>query len=166
MQTLRTNARNETQTFYTNARELHESASPLIANIKNFALNSSDPSLVYEAAGVLPPDPPSPLAPPTTPVNIRRTVNPTGSITLFWDATGPTGTIYNVKRKLNTETSYTLVGQGDSSDKSFTDETVPSGTTSVTYIIQGVRGPLVGLESQAITIAFGVGGAQAAAAAA
>ena len=157
VQTIRTDAKNETQTFYANADDMHASAAPLVANIKNFAENSADPQVVYDASGVLPADPPSPQSPPTVPTNIRRTVNPSGSITLFWDATGPTGSVYNVKRKLATEAIYTLIGQGDGVDKSFTDITLPVGTTSVTYIIQGVRGPLVGPESQAVTITFGVG---------
>ncbi|MCH9057528.1 MAG: hypothetical protein IIB55_02745, partial [Planctomycetes bacterium] len=64
-------------------------------------------------------------------------------------------------RRLATETGFTFVGQGDGSDKSFSDSTVPPGTTSATYIIQGVRGSRTGLQSQPIVVFFGTADADA-----
>jgi hypothetical protein len=89
-----------------------------------------------------------------------------GSIKVQWDATGPAGTIYNVTRQLPGETEFAFIGQGDGSDKSFIDATVPAGTASASYRVQGVRGPLVGLQSVTFTVFFGAAGASGVSAAA
>ena len=162
VQSIRGDARNATDTYHDRATAMRHSASPLIANIKNFADNQADPQIVYDAANVSPKDPPSPAPAPSQPTNIKRVVEPDGAVTLRWEASAPTGAIYNVTRKLAAETGFTFVGQGDGSDKSFSDATVPPGTTSATYIIQGVRGSKTGPQSLPIVVFFGSADAEAA----
>ncbi len=155
VQAIRGEAMNETQLFRDKATTMRQAASPAIANIKNFADNAADPQAIYLAANVSPKDPPSPAPAPSMPINIKRVIQPDGAVTLRWDAVGPVGTIYNVTRKLTGETSFSFVGQGDGSDKSFTDSTVTPGTTTATYLIQGVRGSKAGLLSNPIVVFFG-----------
>ena len=160
VQTIRGDSRNATASYDDKATAMRHNASPLIANIKNFAENQADPQVVYDAANVSPKDPPSPAPAPSQPTNIRRVIEPDGAVTLSWDAIAPVGAIYNVTRRLATETGFTFVGQGDGSDKSFSDSTVPPGTTSATYIIQGVRGSKTGPQSQPIVVFFGTADAE------
>ena len=87
-------------------------------------------------------------------------LNGDGSVTVSWDARGPTGTVYNVSRKLATEAVFTFIGQGAAQDKQFIDATVPAGTITAAYIIQGVRGGNLGLMSNAMTVFFGTADAE------
>jgi len=50
------------------------------------------------------------------------------------------------------------VGVGGTMTKQFTDENIPVGTDSVSYIIQGFRGDKPGTPSDQIVVQFGVGG--------
>ena len=167
VQTVRGDSKNATEAFKVSGDGMRANASLLISTIKAFADASANPQLVYDAANVSPKDPPSPAPAPSQPTNIKRVVEPDGAVTLRWEASAPTGAIYNVTRKLAAETGFTFVGQGDGSDKSFTDSTVAPGTTTATYLIQGVRGDKTGLLSNPIVVFFGtVGGDVVAAAAA
>jgi hypothetical protein len=166
VESLRSDAKVATQAFHTNGKALRVKAAGLITNIKSYATTVPSAQQVYDAAGLLTPSPPTPAAPPQVPTDIRRTIEPDGAVTLKWSGRGPVGTVYNVTRKLATEAAFSFVGQGNASDKSFTDATVAPGTVSATYIIQGVRGDLVGLQSQPVTVYFGAAGSGAMAAAA
>ncbi len=158
VETIRSESKTKTVELSAEIDAVHDKAANMILTIKAFAENSGTPATVYALAQILPADPATPAAPPTQPINIDYRIQPDGSITLSWDATGPSGTIYNVTRQLPTETSFSFVGQGDSSDKSFTDTTVPAGSVNVSYRIRGVRGPLVGPQSLTFTINFGTSG--------
>ena len=77
----------------------------------------------------------------------------------MWEATGPTGTNYNVTRQLHGESDFTFIGQGDGTTKSFVDTALPSGTAHANYRIEGIRGARVGPQSVTFTIFFGSVGA-------
>jgi len=158
VQTIRADSKGKTTEFHGQAKIARDKAAGMIANIKAFADAHDDPSVVYALANVSPANAPSPSAPPTQPFNLGYRVQSNGSIKVEWDATGPAGTIYNVTRQLPGETEFTFVGQGDGSDKSFVDTTVPAGTANASYRIQGVRGSQVGLQSVTFTVFFGTAG--------
>jgi hypothetical protein len=158
-QQIRAESKAKTTDFYAKTKAMHDNAAVMIQTIKAFADAAPIPATVYTLAQVSPPDPASPLAPPTQPINLSYRVQPNGSIKLAWDATGPSGTIYNVTRQLPGETAFTFVGQGDSSDKSFTDAALPAGSASASYRVQGVHGSLIGPESLTFTVFFGTAGA-------
>ena len=166
VQAARTEAKAETQSWYTNADELHTKAAELITLIKSFAANSRSSAAVYLAADMTPRNPPSPAPPPEQPGNLKATLNGDGTVTISWDGRGPTGTVYNVSRRLPAETSFAFIGQGDGRDKSFTDATVPTGSASALYIVQAVRGSDVSTPSSAFNVLFSSGDAGAASAAA
>ena len=152
---IRGDSKAATTAFHLNGDDMRANASGAIATIKSFAVNSADPPAVYLAAGITPPDPRTPVAPPEQPSGLKATLNGDGSVTVSWDARGPTGTVYNVSRKLATEAVFTFIGQGAAQDKQFIDATVPAGTITAAYIIQGVRGGNLGLMSNAMTVFFG-----------
>ena len=162
VQQIRDDSRASTQSWYSVSDTLHAKAADLITTIKSFAANNADPAAVYLAAGMTPKDPPSPVAAPEQPGNLRATLNGTGSVTIAWDGRGPTGTVYNVSRRLPAETSFAIIGQGDGRDKTFTDDTVPGGTVSALYIVQAVRGGDVSPPSSAFNVLFSTGDAGAA----
>lgn len=143
-------------------------ASDLIRIIKGFAENSADPAAVYALAQLPPPAPPVPLPAPGVPTNIGVTLEPSGAVTLSWDAADAaagTGAYFNVSRKLPGQTAFTLVGgspgtNSESRRMSFTDFTVPTSAAGAgaQYIIQGRRGARSGEMSEAITVQFGIEG--------
>ena len=155
VESVRTDAKNATQGFYTAADAMHDAASPMIASIKSFAESSSDPGTVYTAAEVLPPDPPSPIAPPSQPSIDGASLDGNGWVTINFSATGPIGTVWQVSRQLAGETSYSIIGNADVKTKSFVDATVPAGTTNAMYQVQGIRGSIVGPVSFGFDVKFG-----------
>lgn len=158
VQEIRAESKGKTTDFHGKAKVARDKAAGMIANIKAYADAQTDPAVVYALANVSPASAPSPSAPPAQPVNLSYRVQSDGSIKVQWDATGPVGTIYNITRQLPGETEFTFIGQGDGSDKSFVDATVPAGTASASYRVQGVRGPLVGSQSVTFTVFFGAAG--------
>ena len=155
VESARQDSKNSTQTFYTDADTMHQAASPMVANIKNFADNSSNPDAVYFAAEVSPVSPKTPAPPPATPVITGATINGDGSVTIGFDATGSVGTVWQVARQLSTETSFSFVGNADVKTKSFIDSTLPAGPASATYQVTGIRGSLSGLPSFGFEVKFG-----------
>jgi hypothetical protein len=159
-QIARASSKSATLDFYTQTDAMRDSAVDLVATIKAFAEKTNDPN-VYVLANVSPQDPPSPLPLPTQPTNATAELGGNGAVTINFDAIGPGGTVWQVWRQLPTETEYTFVGNANSRTKSYLDATIPAGTSSAQYTIQGVRGSTTGPVSFAITVQFGgVSGAE------
>lgn len=130
----------------------------LIRTIKAFAATSNNPN-VYVVAEIPPPAAPTPAPPPGQPTTFKVELTPSGAIMLSWkavNATSSSGVYFSVRRKLNDESGFTLVGNTGS--KSFVDDTIAQGVTGATYIIQGFRGTNPGPESDQLSVQFGVGG--------
>ncbi len=155
VESLRVDARNATQAFYTAADDLHDTAAPMVATIKSFAESSPTPSVVYAAAEVLPSDPPSPVGPPSQPSIDNATLDGNGFVTIDFSATGTAGTVWQVARQLATESVYSILGNADVSTKSFVDKTVPAGTVSAMYQVTGIRSSIVGPASFGFDVKFG-----------
>ncbi len=150
-----------TAAYHDRAAAMKGYASGLITTIKAFAATGSDPSGVNRGAGITAPAPRSPAPAPEAPVVMHATLVGDGSITIHFKGRGPTGTVWNISRKLAGETVYTTVGTADVATKSFTDRTLPAATSSATYRVQGVRGSLSGSPSFPMVVGLGrdVGGA-------
>jgi hypothetical protein len=87
----------------------------------------------------------------------RAWLNGNGSLTLKWKSDNPAGvggTMYQVWRKIGVGAFEYCGGTGS---KVFTDATVPPGTTSICYQIQGVRSTAAGSWSQ-FNVNFFTGG--------
>jgi len=145
---------------------MRAAASLMIADIKSFANNAAVPATVYTAAAITPADPRSPVGAPEQPFGVTASVGGDGSITINFSGRGPVGTVWDVSRKLASETTYSAIGRADVATKSFTDTTVPSTVSSATYRVQGVRGSDAGLFSQPFVVQFGSADGVAASAAA
>ncbi|HYF14165.1 MAG TPA: hypothetical protein VD971_03735 [Phycisphaerales bacterium] len=140
-------------------------AATLVRAIKNYAEAQADPASIYAAAQIPPPAEPAPLPAPGKPTNITVTLQPSGAITIAWDAenaAASTGAFFNVLRKLPGESAFVGIGGAPGSTSlsrrmGFTDGSVPTAAAAsgVRYIVQGQRGTLVGLPSDAIVVQFG-----------
>lgn len=153
--TIRGLAKNATVSFKVKAHDMRHTAALAIARIKNQANNAPNPEDIYDAASVSPPASRTPVGPPSQPSAIVATLNGDGSVTIHFEATGPTGTTWHVTRKLAGETSLSFVGVADPATKSFMDLTIPAGSASAAYQVQGVRGTLIGPVSFEFNVAFG-----------
>ena len=78
-----------------------------------------------------------------------------GSVTINFQGNGPIGTVWQVSRKLPSETGFSFIGNADASTKSFTDATVPAGIVSADYQVQGIRGSVTGPVSFGFNVKFG-----------
>jgi hypothetical protein len=143
-----------------------DNAADLIRVIKGFAELTSNPNAVYSLAQIPPPATPVPAAAPGKPTDINVTLESSGAVTFTWEATNSAasgGAFFNISRKLPGQTSFTPLGgtSGSTSESrrmTFTDATVPTSAAGAgaQYIIQGQRGTLVGLASDAVVVQFGV----------
>lgn len=129
--------------------------------LKTFADNkptTAQRDAVYTAAQLPLPSSGGVLPPPTTPFETKADPNANGTVTVKWKATGNSGCVYLVFRKLAGNNTFAQIGY--ISKKTFVDGTVPAGTTSCQYQVQAVRGQQTSTASQPVSVQFGAGGAQ------
>jgi hypothetical protein len=161
----RQTAKAATTTFHNNTKTMRDTAADLIALIKAYAESKNDPN-IYAIAQIPPPSPPTPATAPTQPINFAVTVEPTGALTLTWESensASSTGGFFTVQRRLGGVGGYQTIGGtpgvgGGGRRNTFTDDTLPSGTPTLSYIVTPMRGTLTGTPSEALNITFGVGG--------
>ena len=128
--------------------------------IKAFIENSGDTSL-WGAAGIEPPSPRGRAANPNAPTDLKAQIDSEGNLTVSWKASQPRGVdkvVYLVRRSIDGGEFALLDTVGE---KSFTDETVSSGTRTVAYTVQAKRGNQRSPLSSSLTVRFGRGGAGA-----
>ncbi|OAB63720.1 hypothetical protein AY599_28265 [Leptolyngbya valderiana BDU 20041] len=117
-----------TQAWYDKADAAMDFARELILKIK--AKAATDPQ-VYVLAQVSARANPGETPPPESPSPIVATLIKGGPLRLDWKCTGPRGTFYIVKRKLEGENAFSIIATV--TDKVFTDNTLPRGIDQVTY---------------------------------
>lgn len=137
--------------------DLRAEAAELVRFIKAYAQSQAVPADVYSAAEISPPAPPAPAAAPGQANDFHAELNGDGFITLKWKApvTGNGTVVWLISRKIDAG-AFTSVGV--SGERAFTDETIPLGSTSVSYKVQGQRGQTLGPVSFPFTLQFGVDG--------
>ncbi|HEX3355954.1 MAG TPA: hypothetical protein VHS31_03140, partial [Tepidisphaeraceae bacterium] len=104
---------------------------------------------------------PSPKPAPGTPSNFKVSLDGNGALNLAWKCNNPagtSGTIYQVWRRIGGVGDFSYLG--GTGDKTFIDDTLPAGSSSVTYQVQAVRSTAVGAWAQ-FNVNFGVGGSGA-----
>jgi hypothetical protein len=148
----RNTARNATITSRTSYSAMNNLMGALIKTIRSHAQATGDKD-VYALAGIQPPAPPTPKPAPGIPTDVTTTVDNMGRIVLRWKSKNgapSTGAAFQIRRKLDGQSTFRLVAtvQG----RSFTDEAIPSGTISATYIIKGIRGNSAGEPSEPTTV--------------
>lgn len=167
-QSARAASKAATTEFYSTTRDMRDQAAVLIAAIKSYAEQQSDPMAVYAAAQIPPPAAPTPAVAPGKPTNFTITLEPTGAVTLSWDASNASassGGFFDISRKLPGSSTFLSVGGAPGSTTEsrrmfFTDVSVPASAASagVQYIVTPRRGTLTGTPSDAITVQFGIDG--------
>jgi hypothetical protein len=152
-------AKTATQNFYDKVRALHSgpgAGQDMIDTIRVFAETKNDPN-VYTLAQIPPPATPGTTPPPGTPFEFTVGLLQNGALELKWKCNNPSGTqgtIYEVMRKIASG-AFNFVGA--TGVRTFTDETIPSGSAPVTYRITAVRSTSRGSPAQ-FTVNFGIGG--------
>ncbi|UYV11230.1 MAG: hypothetical protein NCW75_07925 [Phycisphaera sp.] len=130
--TARQASKASTLNWYDKADAAMNWARDLILKVKTHAAINNDPQ-VYVLAQMSPKDPPGETPAPDVPSDIKAELLDQGRVRLTWKGKGPRGTFYIVKRRLTSETNFTVVATV--TDKAFTDEALPFGTDRVTYAI-------------------------------
>lgn len=147
-----------TTTENTSVASMLASGRAVVNIMKAFIENAHNPVLWGQAG--LEPDAGGGTAPdPVAPHHLSAGLDSQGDVIVKWKTSQPpgvSGVIYSVKRALDGGDYVLLDSVGG---KTFTDETVPIGTHSVSYTIKAKRGTQESDWSEALTVRFGrVGG--------
>lgn len=152
---IRADSKSKTQEFNSDMTDIHKEAANAISTIKAYAATTDDPAAVYTLAGLTQADPRQPAPPPAMPTNVLATLVNNGTVDVTWEGSGPVGTVYEVYRKANVETEFTLLGVADARTKEWNDTTLPGAPVSATYQVRAVRGADMSAFSAQSTIQFG-----------
>ncbi len=134
--TARDAAKAATAAWHQSADQMKSFSSSLIAELKSYARGEGG-EVVYQLAQISKRAQPGEAPPPAVPTSLTSSLTNQGDVALTWKGKGPTGTRYIIERKLPAETKFFFLG--DTSDKAFTDKTVPSGATPVVYQVIAVH---------------------------
>jgi hypothetical protein len=129
----------------------------MIETIKTTAATKNDPN-VYVLAQIPPPASGGVTPPPGTPFDFTVGLLQDGSLELKWKCNNPSGTqgtIYEVKRKSGTATTFVFLAA--SGVKTFIDDSLPVNASLSTYQVTAVRSTTRGTPAQ-FTVHCGVGG--------
>ncbi len=151
-------AKGATATQKGTTQDARQMTADLIRSIEVFAAAQADPTAVYTLAQIPAPAVPSPAPPPGTPNDFKVGLNDDGSVLLSWKCPNPIGTqgtIYEVRRKPAGPSAFTFIGA--TGVRKFTDDTLMSGSSPVTYQVTAVRSTQRG-EPASFNVTFGVGG--------
>lgn len=164
-QEARATAEAATQAFHRAVAAMNSAGVGVLSTIRVYA-ESTDNSGVLDVALVSPRAPGSPLPPPGKPSRPTVELLLSGGVRLGWTCKNPPGsegTIYEVCRRVGAPGTPGAWGPltflGTTGRRSFTDETIPRGTTSLIYQITAVRSTARGEPSQ-LSVNFGVEGAE------
>lgn len=156
-ETARNAAKSATLTQDSDLDEAFNSCSDLIRIIRAYAESQANPNTVYAAADIPAPATPQPTLPPGTCKTYSATILDGGSLQINWKCTNPPGTsgvVYEVRRRIAMG-EYVFIGAVGT--KKFIDNTLPAGSSTVTYQVTGTRGNQRGVSSS-FNVTFGVGG--------
>lgn len=153
-------AKAATTAMHNAVRAMHTLGAVDLAKIKAYADVTNDPN-VYAKAQIPMPATPAPVGPPGTPFDFTVALEQTGAVTLKWKCNNPSGaagTVYEVRRRLSaTGGGGTFDYVGSQGVKSFTDDSIPGGSTALTYQITAIRSTKRGTPGQ-FNVNFGLGG--------
>ncbi len=148
---------------------MHLLLSDAVQSIRLFAESTANPN-VFTLAQIPAPATPQPAPPPMQPVQLGASIIPGGVLRISFKATDPASsgaTTYLVSRKLATENAFRVIGSAGSSRgtnganlprgfKFFDDNSLPSGSNNMQYMVQGQRGSVYGMPSETFTVTIGV----------
>lgn len=150
--TSRNTAKNNTIAANTAFASMNNFLAALVKSIRSYAQATGNQE-VYALAGLAPPAPPTPKPVPGIPTDVTTTVDNMGRIVLRWKSTNSapsSGAAFQVRRKLAGQSKFRVIATVQS--RRFTDESIPTGTLSATYIIKGFRGNNAGEPSEPVVV--------------
>lgn len=136
---------------------METSGAAIIKQIRSKAATAGDG--VYTLAQIPAPATPSPRPAPGTPTDFTVELFQDGSLELKWKCANPagaSGTIYQVWRRVEAEGEFQYLG--GSGARKYLDNTIPAGSSQVTYQIQAVRSTAIGAFAQ-FNVNFGTSSA-------
>jgi len=142
-QELQNAARAATIEFNLAVADMEAVASGVLRQIRLKAATAGES--VYALAAIPVPTAPSRLAPPGQPCDFYVRLDASGALELRWKCKNPagsTGTIYQVWRKVDGTDGFTHLGA--TGVKCIIDDTLPAGSSQVTYQVQAARSTAVG----------------------
>lgn len=151
-------AKTATATSNVSASDLRSFGGKQINSIRSFAEGSGGPG-VYAIAEIPAPADPSPAPAPGEPYDLVADLDNNGFVVLTFKAdaaSAHTGVFFEVRRQLNGQSGFTLVGS--TGTKTFTDTGIQAGTASAVYNITAKRGELSSPTSENIYVPFASGG--------
>lgn len=131
--------------------------SQLVQTIRAFAVQTGDPQ-VYATAEIEPRKDPTPI-PPFPASNLSYVLTTSGALKLTWDGRLSTGTSYILERAFFDQQGgvgpFEAIAFVDG--LSFTDETIPAGTSNVLYQVKALKGETTTEPTAPIFVRFGTG---------
>lgn len=155
----RQTSKTRTSDYYNLTGTMRNLAADLVRAIKNFAELNNNPN-VYTLAQIPPPAAPTTNPPPGQPNSFKVELEATGAVTLRWKSTNSSsssGSLFTVVRRIGSDPAAPFTNIGGTSSKVFTDDTLPLGTMTATYLVIPSRNGDVGTSSDQLTVQFGVG---------
>ena len=148
-------SKDATGVYYDQGDQLLDLARQAVATIRAFAKSSEDPQTVYSAASIPAPATPGPTPAPGRPFNFRTELLFGGLLRFTFDCDNPSrvqGVTYKVERQDEPQGAFTFLTNAKS--REFTDETIPSGSSQVTYRVTAQTSTKDGL-ANGFTVRFG-----------
>lgn len=151
-------AKAATASYYAAVSAMAKTGGDIISAIRTYARTTNNEG-VWDLAALPRPSQDSPIPAPGSPRDFVVTLNQTGFLTIKWKCTNPegaAGTVYEVARRLTAGGPFVYIGVAGG-DKTYTDQTLPAGSTGVAYRVTGLRSGLRGPTVQA-DVNFGISG--------
>jgi len=153
-------AKSSTITWRTAAKANRDLARDLVRKIRTYALQQEDPDAVYAAAQIPAPKTPGELPAPAVPTDLNVTLDSQGRAVLKFESTRYGSTTWTIERRTvttqGTLSQWTLAGF--SNERTFVDESTPSGVAGVHYRVRAERPSGVSAYSTPVALPFGSGG--------
>lgn len=133
-----------------------------LRSINTYAKDQANPGAVYALAEVDPPKPREPLGAPEVPGDLRVELDTEGRANLRWSGTRQGGTVFTLQRRTTTTGGQTgaWTTLATVPERTFIDQSTPSGVASVGYRVRGERVGGVSAYSSPITLPLGSSGNQ------
>lgn len=158
-------SRNATDAQEQAERALRRAVQTAVVLIDVCAENNASPASIYSAAQLDEPTAPRRVPAPGKVKQLTASLDPlSGAPVLRWKGNNPRGgggVTYMVSRRLPGQPNFSFVGTAAPSGperRTFTDTTLPAGTTAVSYQVHTVRGATEGAAEE-IQVRFGSVGA-------
>ena len=133
-------------------KSLDDFGAGLILAIKTKAETTNDPE-VYNKAEIPAPAQPTPAGIPPVPTGVTAQIDTDGNVDLAWVGSTKYNTSFQVTRRLNGETTWTVLGTVVG--KKYKDTSVPVGAQSASYKIFAVRSAGMSAGSEPGHVVFG-----------